>query len=92
MESDRVNFIVRGVDGKDCTKSIVGGISFDNNRCVGNPMRKNRCCCESFLQSIESIVSGIGEMPQSVLLSESGEWNHDVGVVQNKTTVEIGKT
>ena len=87
-----MNFIVGGADGEDCTKSIIRGIGFDNNRCVGNPMHKNRCCCESFLQSIESIVSGIGEMPWSVLLSESGEQNCDVGVVQNKMTVEIGKT
>ena len=92
MESNGVNFIVGGADGQNCTKSIVGGIGFDDNRCVGNPMYKNRCCCESFLQSIESIASRIGEMPWSVLSSESGERNRDVGVVQNKMMVEIGKT
>ena len=88
MESDGVNFIVGDADGKNCTKSIVGGIGFNDNRCIGNPMCKNRCCCESFLQSIESIASGIGEMPRSVLPSESGERNCDVGVVRNETTVE----
>ena len=36
-------------------------------------------------------MSGVSEMPWSVLLSELGERNHDVGVVQNKTMVEIGK-
>ena len=91
MESNRVNFIIGGVDGKDHTKSIVRGIGFDDNRCIGNPMHKNRCCCESFLQSIESIVSRVGEMPWSVLLSESGERNCDVEVVRNKMMVEIGK-
>ena len=92
MQSDRVNFIVGGADGKNCTKGLVGGICFDDNRCVRNPMHKNRCCCESFLQSIESIASRVSEMPWSVLPSESDEQNRDVGVVQNKTTVEIGKT
>ena len=87
-----MNFIVGGADGQDCTKSVVGGIGFNDNRRVGNPMCKNRCCCESFLQNIESIMSGIGEMPRSVLPSELGERNRDVGVVRNKTTVEIGKT
>ena len=77
---------------QDCTKSVVGGIGFDDNRHVGNPMCKNRCCCKSFLQSIESIASRIGGGPQSILPSESGERNSDVGVVRNKTMVEIGKT
>ena len=34
VESDGVDFIIGGVDGKDHTKSVVGGIGLDNNRCV----------------------------------------------------------
>ena len=31
MESDQVKFRIKGVDRKDCSKSVIGGISFDDD-------------------------------------------------------------
>ena len=31
MESDWVEFGIGGVDGEDCSESVIGGVGFDNN-------------------------------------------------------------
>ena len=31
MESDWVEFGIGGIDGKDCSKSVIGGVGFDND-------------------------------------------------------------
>ena len=31
MESDWMEFGIGGVDGKDCSKSVIGGVSFDDD-------------------------------------------------------------
>ena len=42
MESDGMNISVGEDDGKDCCQSVVGSISFNNERLARNVMRENQ--------------------------------------------------
>ena len=43
MESHRVDFTGIGLDGKDGTQSIIRGISFYDDRFIGDPVGQDRC-------------------------------------------------
>ena len=80
---------VVGNNREDGGDSIVGGICFDDDLLVGDPVRKHRGGSESLFQSIESGTAGVGEIPDSGFPRESGERNHDGGVVVDETTIEV---
>ena len=85
MECDWVEFVVGGEYGEDCSKSIVGGIGFNDNLCIRYPMCKNRSRGEGLLTIVR-------EVPDNTLPSKSGEWDDDVGVLFNKPLIEVTKT
>ena len=53
MESQRVDFTGIGLDGKDSTQSIIGGIGFYNDRFIRDPVGQDRCRGESRFQGLE---------------------------------------
>ena len=67
MESHRVDFTGIGLDGKDGTQSIIGGISFYNDRFIGDPVGQDRCGSESGFQGLEGFPGGIGKVPWNTL-------------------------
>ena len=56
MESHRVDFTRIGLDGEDGTQSIIGGISFYNDRFIGDPVGQDRCGGESGFQGLEGFL------------------------------------
>ncbi|KIO10075.1 hypothetical protein M404DRAFT_130097 [Pisolithus tinctorius Marx 270] len=55
-------------------------------------MSEDRSRAEGILQAEESGVALLGKVPRSTLWHEASEWNDDVGVVINESSVEICET
>ena len=53
VESDRINFARAVLNQKNGTKSVVRGISFNNERSIRNPMRKYQSRGKSRLEGFE---------------------------------------
>src|SRR5271168_594339 len=92
MESHRMNFTRVGLNGEDGAKSIIGGVSLDNDGFVGNPVGKDRGGCESGLKGFECLTGFSCKIPSNTLASEAGKGNHDVGIVGNEAAVEVSET
>ena len=92
VESDWVEFIFGSEDGEDCSEGVVGGISFNDNLGVRNPMGKNRSRSESLLERPEGFPTSIGEVPSYTFPSESGERNYDVRIFLNEAVIKVAET
>ena len=68
MESHGVDFTGISLDGEDGTQSIIGSISFYDDRFVGDPMGQDRCRDESGFQGLEGFLGGISEVPWNTLV------------------------
>ena len=68
MESHGVDFTRISLDGKDGTQSIIGGISFYNDRFIGDPVGQDRCGGESRFQGLEGFPGSIGKVPWDTLV------------------------
>ncbi|KIK79549.1 hypothetical protein PAXRUDRAFT_161063, partial [Paxillus rubicundulus Ve08.2h10] len=91
VEHDWAEFIIQAVDGK-ISNDIVGGVGLNDDRGTRNPMSQNRSRGEGIFQALESGAAFFGEVPQSVFLSEVGEWNNNVRIIIDEAAVEVGKT
>jgi hypothetical protein len=67
MESDGVNFAVRGVNGEDSGEGIVRGVCLDHDLGVGHPMGEEWCMCEFLLEFVEGCVAFAIEVPRGIL-------------------------
>jgi hypothetical protein len=67
MESDGVNFAVRGVNGEDGSESIVRGVHLNHDLGVGHPMGEEWCMCEFLLEFVEGCVAFAIEVPRGIL-------------------------
>ena len=92
VKSDRVKLGVGGENGEDCPKGVVGGVGFNDDLGVRQPMGKNRSASERLLESIKCFPTLFGKVPRNTLPSESGERDNNVRVLLNEATVEITKT
>jgi len=92
VERNRSEFTIGASDGENTSDSIVGGISFNGERSVGDPMSKDRSGGKGLLQGVESGATLIGEIPRRSLVGQTGERNNNVGVIMNEATVEVGKS
>lgn len=72
MKGDQVDLTIIGKDRKNCTQCIVGGISFNNNLSIGNPLCKHRYRSESLLKLIECLMTLLREIPSSIFVGEAG--------------------
>ena len=91
VESDWVEFIFRSEDGKDCSEGVVGGIGFNDNLGVRNPMGENRSGSESLLERLEGFLTSIREVPSYTFLSELGERNYDVRILLNEAMIKVAE-
>ena len=73
VKSDWMKFRVKDKYKEDCLKGIVGGIRFNNNLKVRQPMGKNRSTSERLLESIKCFLTFFKKVLKNTLLSESGE-------------------
>jgi len=78
VKGNWVNFIIFINNGKDCSESIVQGISFHNELSIGNPISKDRSRGKCFLERVESIYTGGVKLPRNVLSGEICQWNDNV--------------
>ena len=67
MESQRVDFTGIGLDGKDSTQSIIGGIGFYNDRFIRDPVGQDRCRGESGFQGLEGFPGSISKVLRDTL-------------------------
>ena len=92
IKSDQANFTIGTGGGKDAGNCIVGGISFDDEGRIGLIMGKDGSCREGYyFEGIEQTPTLLGKVPRGVLLGEPSEGDHDVGVIINESTIEIGE-
>ena len=71
---------------------MVGGIGFNCDLGVWDPMGEDQHCGKSLFKGSESQLALIGEVPSGTILGEACEWHSDFGVSINEVSVEVGKT
>jgi hypothetical protein len=67
MESDGVNFAIRGVNGEDGSEGVVRGICLNHDLGVGHPMGEQWCMCEFLLEFVEGCSAFAIEVPRGIL-------------------------
>ncbi|KIO09545.1 hypothetical protein M404DRAFT_131861 [Pisolithus tinctorius Marx 270] len=92
VESDWAEFTVGAGDQQNASNGIVRGVSFNCKWSIRDPVSEDRSRAEGILQVEESGVALLGKVPRSTLSHEVSEWNDDVGVVINESSVEICET
>ncbi|KIO08948.1 hypothetical protein M404DRAFT_132862 [Pisolithus tinctorius Marx 270] len=92
VESNWAEFTIRAGDQQNASNGIIRGISFNCKQSVRNPVSENRGGAEGSCQAEESGVALLEKVPRSTLSHEASEWNDDVGVVINESSVEICET
>lgn len=90
VEQDWVDTVFQ-FNGEDGAKGVVGGISFNNDQDVGDPLCKGRSGGESLLERVEGILALVRSNPRGVFLGQTSERDGDVGVEQDKSAVEVCK-
>ena len=91
IESDWADFTIGTRGGKDTGNCVVGGVGFDNEGRIGLIMGKDGSCHEGYFEGIERMPTLLGKVPRGVLSGEPSEGDHDVGVIINEPTIEIGE-
>ena len=91
IESNRADFTIGTRGGKDTGNCVVGGVGFDDEGRIGLIMGKDGSCHEGYFEGIERMPTLLGKVPRGVLSGEPSEGDHDVGVIINKLTVEVGE-
>ena len=87
-----MNFIFFVYNKKDCSESIVQGISFHNKLSIRNSISEDRSGSECFLERVESILTGGVELPRNILPGEACQWNDNVRVVEDELAVKVSET
>jgi len=88
---DQTNLSVGAGDRQDTSDSVVGGISFHDNRGIWNKVGEDGRSSEGMLESIERTSTVLREIPRSIFPGEPGKRNHNVRVVEYKPVVEVGE-
>ena len=91
-ERDWVNIAIFRSKQKDSCDCIVRGVCLDDGRHRGIEMTKDWCCSERFLQEIERLLTVRRPIPSDVLPSKPGERYRHIGVIDNKTSIKVGKS
>jgi len=88
---DWTNLSVGAGDRQDASNSVVGGVSFHNDRGIQDEVGEDGHSSEGMLESVERVSTVLREIPRSILPGEPGEGNHNIGVVEYEPVVEVGK-
>ena len=91
MERHGVDFTGISLDGEDGTQSIIGGISFYDDRFIRDPMGQERCGGEGGFQGLEGFLGSIGKVSWNTLAGQLGKQNHNVRIIGNEVVVKISK-
>jgi hypothetical protein len=91
VKSDWVDLARFELDGENGSECVVGGISFNNNGSVRNPMSQDGCGGECLLELDKGGSSGGSELKGGIFLGEAGERNGDCGIAKDETAIEVGK-
>ena len=70
---DQMNLSVSASDRQDTSDSVVGGISFHDDRGIRNKVGENGRSSEGMLESIEGTSTVLREVPRSVFPGEPGK-------------------
>ena len=89
VESNGMDFSIGSAGGENGCKSIVGGVSLNNERSLGVPVNKDRSGGECLLECLEGGPTFISEEEHSTFVGEAGKRDSDVGVAMNEVSVEI---
>ena len=93
VKGDQVNFrVFWRYDGENGSKGVVGGISFKDDLCVCNLMSQYWSGGKGFFEHFEGFSAFWSEIPNNFFSSQTCEWNCDIGVVKNESSVEICKS
>src|SRR5438270_10765396 len=91
MKSNRVKMTILGGDGEDCCEGIVRGIGFGEDWSVWNPVSKYWGSGECFFEYVEGFAGLLGELIRDPLTGKTSEGDHDIGVVENEPSIEVGE-
>ncbi|KIO02646.1 hypothetical protein M404DRAFT_147633 [Pisolithus tinctorius Marx 270] len=91
VESDWVEFTIRAGDEQNTSNGIVRGVGFHCKWSIRDPVSENRSGAEGILQAEETRAALLRKVPRSTLSHLASEWNDNVGVVVNESSVEICK-
>ena len=91
IESNQPDFTIRTCGGKDTGNCVVGGVGFDDEGRIGLIVGKDGSCREGYFEGIERTPTLLGKVPRGILSGEPSEGNHNVGVIINELTVEVGE-
>jgi len=92
VEGYGVNLIIFSHNRKNSSESVVWGISFHDELCVRNPIRKDRSRGEGLFQGVECFSTFVVKIPRSVFSSKMSEWNDYVWIVENEMSVKFGES
>ncbi|KIK11739.1 hypothetical protein PISMIDRAFT_122157, partial [Pisolithus microcarpus 441] len=82
VESDRVEFAVRAGYRKDTHYGVVGGVGFDCDRSVGDPMSEYQSGGEGILEADEGGAAFLGKV---------GQRHNYFGVVMDEPPIEVSE-
>ena len=91
IESNQPDFTIRTCGGKDTGNCVVGGVGFDDKGRIGLIVGKDGSCREGYFEGVERTPTLLRKVPRGVLSGETREGNHNVGVIINESTVEVGE-
>ena len=91
MESNRMEFTIWIIHGKNGSESVIRSVGFHDQRLVGNPVCEDWSRSEHFLEKFESGVAFRGEVPCSTFSCEPGKRNCDFRVIVDESPVEVGE-
>ena len=93
VKSNQVNFrVIQRYDGKNGSEDVVGGISFEDDFCIWNPMSQYQSGGEAFFECFEGFPAFWNKIPNNFFFSQVCEQNHDIRVVKNESLIEICKS
>ena len=84
VESDRMEFSIWSVYGKNGYKCIIWSISFHNQRLVRNPVCEDWSGSECFLENFESRMAFLGEIPCSTFCYKNWLSNQHISMIAEK--------
>src|SRR6266540_2476199 len=78
-------------NGENGGESVARGISLDDNWAVWNPMCEYRRSGKCFLKHGKSRVCLVSKLECDFFAGEAGEWDNNVGVVEDEATIKISE-
>src|SRR5882672_1526048 len=92
VECNQMQLAIQCGNRKDSGESVVGGVSFDCNLSVWDPMGKDWSCGESLFKCFKGGMALIRKVPGGTLAGKMHKQNSDFRISINEMTIEVGET